>query len=64
MGLSDSHVSAAIAVSDIQRARKFYEGPLGLPVRTDSGDNVGYACGNGSILHIYVSPHAGRPRRR
>jgi catechol 2,3-dioxygenase-like lactoylglutathione lyase family enzyme len=59
MGLGDSHVSAAIAVSDIERARAFYEGPLGLPVRTDSGDNVGYACGDGSILHIYVSPHAG-----
>lgn len=59
MGLADSHVSAAVAVSDIAKARKFYEEKLKLPVLTDGGDNVGYACGAGTVLHIYESEHAG-----
>ena len=38
-------VGAGLAVSDMGRARDFYEGKLGLPVGTDSGDNVSYRCG-------------------
>jgi extradiol dioxygenase family protein len=40
MGLSRYKVGAGLAVSDIDRAREFYEGKLGLSVGIDSGDNV------------------------
>ena len=61
MGLSEYKVAAGIAVSDMDRAREFYEGKLGLSVGTDSGDNLAYRCGEGSVIHVYLSPeHAGK----
>jgi len=61
MSLSEYKVTAAVAVSDIERAREFYKGKLGLSVGIDSGDNVQYRCGEGSVIHVYLSPdHAGR----
>ena len=61
MGLSEYKVAAGLAVSDMNRAREFYEGKLGLVVGIDSGDNVQYRCGEGSVLHVYLSPeHAGK----
>jgi catechol 2,3-dioxygenase-like lactoylglutathione lyase family enzyme len=61
MGLGEYRVAAAIAVSDMDRARGFYEGRLGLLVGTDSGDNVAYRCGEGTVIHVYLSPdHAGK----
>ncbi len=45
MGLSSYRVVAGLAVSNMDRAREFYEGKLGLSVGTDSGDNVSYRCG-------------------
>ncbi len=61
MGLSEYKVAAGLAVSDMDRAREFYEGKLGLVVGIDSGDNVQYRCGEGSVLHVYLSPeHAGK----
>ena len=61
MGLSEYKVAAWLAVSDMDRAREFYEGKLGLLVSIDSGDNVQYRCGEGSVLHVYLSPaHAGK----
>lgn len=62
MGLRDSKVSATVAVSDLQRAKQFYEGKLGL---TPSGGSEGaqvvtYGCGEGSELIVYVSEHAGK----
>jgi catechol 2,3-dioxygenase-like lactoylglutathione lyase family enzyme/quinol monooxygenase YgiN len=60
MSLRRYKVAAAVAVADMTRARAFYEGVLGLAVGTDAGDNVAYACGEGSILHVFLSPdHAG-----
>jgi catechol 2,3-dioxygenase-like lactoylglutathione lyase family enzyme len=57
MGLSDSRVSAAIAVADMERARSFYEGTLGLSGGTDQGDGGHtYPCGGGTEIHIYPSP--------
>ena len=35
MGLSDARVGPAIAVSDMKRAKDFYEGKLGLSGRGD-----------------------------
>ena len=61
MGLSRYKVAAGLAVSDMDRAREFYEGKLGLSVGIDSGDNVQYACAEGTVLHVYLSPeHAGK----
>lgn len=62
MSLSDSKVTATIAVSDLARARQFYEGKLGLsPVSEDSeAQAVTYGCGGGSELFVYVSEHAGK----
>ena len=61
MGLSRYRVAAAVAVSDMDRAREFYEGKLGLSVGIDSGDNVQYRCAEGSVIHVYLSvEHAGK----
>jgi catechol 2,3-dioxygenase-like lactoylglutathione lyase family enzyme len=61
MSLNEYKVVAGLAVSDMDRAREFYEGKLGLSVGIDSGDNVAYRCAEGSVLHVYLSPeHAGK----
>jgi catechol 2,3-dioxygenase-like lactoylglutathione lyase family enzyme len=56
MGLSRYKVAAAVAVSNMDRARGFYEGKLGLSVGIDSGDNLQYRCAEGSVIHVYLSP--------
>ena len=61
MSLSEYKVVAGLAVSEMDRAREFYESKLGLSVGIDSGDNVAYRCAEGSVLHVYLSPeHAGK----
>jgi catechol 2,3-dioxygenase-like lactoylglutathione lyase family enzyme len=60
--LSECKVAAAVAVSDMRRAREFYEGVLGLVVGTDSGDNVAYHCADDSVVHVFFSPDAGTAR--
>lgn len=63
MSLSQYKVVAGLAVADMDIARAFYEGTLGLSVGDDAGagDNVAYQCGEGSVVHVYFSPlHAGR----
>ncbi len=61
MSLSEYRVAAGLAVSDMDRAREFYEGKLGLSVGIDSGDNLQYRCAEGTAIHVYLSPdHAGK----
>jgi catechol 2,3-dioxygenase-like lactoylglutathione lyase family enzyme len=60
--LSDCPVSASVAVSDIARARRFYEDMLGLVVEIDSGDNIRYRCADGTTIHVFLSPYAGTAR--
>jgi catechol 2,3-dioxygenase-like lactoylglutathione lyase family enzyme len=61
MSLSRYKVAVGLAVSDMDRAREFYEGKLGLSVSIDSDDNVQYRCAEGSVMHVYLSPeHAGK----
>ena len=63
MSLNEYKVVAGLAVSDMDRAREFYEGKLGLSVGIDSSDNVAYRCAEESVLHVYLSPeHAGKSR--
>jgi catechol 2,3-dioxygenase-like lactoylglutathione lyase family enzyme len=60
--LSDSKVTATVAVSDLRRAKEFYEGKLGLSA-TDGDEDaqvVVYGCGEGSELIVYASEHAGK----
>ena len=60
MGLGAYKVVAGLAVSDMDGAVGFYEGKLGLTEWTGSEDNRAYECGEGTILHVYLSPdHAG-----
>jgi catechol 2,3-dioxygenase-like lactoylglutathione lyase family enzyme len=57
MTLSSYVVSAVIAVSDMETAKEFYEGKLGLAGGRDAGDGGRtYECAGGSELHIYPSP--------
>lgn len=62
MSLRTARVSAQIAVADEARAREFYEGKLGLvPSDEELEGSWTYRCGEGTSLHLYVSPdHAGR----
>ena len=57
--LKNYRCGASAAVTDLPRARRFYEGVLGLVPGTDTGDNVGYPCRDGTQINVYVSPHAG-----
>jgi catechol 2,3-dioxygenase-like lactoylglutathione lyase family enzyme len=57
MGLSDSRVLPVIAVSDIGKAKEFYEGVMGLSGGVERPDGgIRYPCGKGSELHVYPSP--------
>jgi catechol 2,3-dioxygenase-like lactoylglutathione lyase family enzyme len=62
VGLKDSPVEAVIAVSDMERAKQFYEGTLGLSDGVDQDDGGRtYTCGSGTRIHVYPSPeNAGR----
>lgn len=66
MPLSDFHLRASIAVSDIHRAADFYEGKLGLrklqsgpSAYVADGSRV-YASAGGPALNVYQSIHAGK----
>jgi catechol 2,3-dioxygenase-like lactoylglutathione lyase family enzyme len=57
MGLSGYKVNASVAVSDMATAEAFYERKLGLhAVEAQDDDSRRYACGEGTSLHVYVSP--------
>lgn len=57
MSLSDSPVEPTIAVSDMDRAKEFYEGKLGLSGGEDEADGGHtYPCGGGTRVHVYPSP--------
>ena len=62
MALSDSRVEPAIAVSDLDAARGFYEDRLGLaPGDEEPGQSVRYPCADATRLFVYLSPeNAGR----
>jgi catechol 2,3-dioxygenase-like lactoylglutathione lyase family enzyme len=49
---------ATIAVSNIDRAKAFYGGAMGLPVIEDSSDGVVYGAGDAQLF-VYPSTFAG-----
>lgn len=56
--LSDYAPVPTLAVTDLQRAREFYEGVLGYTAEGDVPEGVMYKSGNGSFL-VYPSSYAG-----
>jgi predicted enzyme related to lactoylglutathione lyase len=56
--LSTSPIRAYIPASDIARARKFYEGIVGLVPKIEYSGGVIYDCG-GSEVFLYPTPNAG-----
>ena len=57
--LQDLPVAAAIATSNLQRARQFYEGVLGLKSPRETPDGVQYECGGSTGFLLYQSGFAG-----
>jgi catechol 2,3-dioxygenase-like lactoylglutathione lyase family enzyme len=57
--LTNSPIVPYIPVADMARARKFYEGKLGLKPREEYAGGVIYECGNGSWVFMYLSAGAG-----
>lgn len=57
--LGDSNAVATIAVRDLQKAKQFYEGKLGLaPAPSEEQSVQNYKSGKSSLL-VYVSDFAG-----
>lgn len=56
--LGDHPVAATIAVSDLERARKFYEETLGLQVKMEDPGGIMYGSGDAVVL-VYPSQFAG-----
>jgi catechol-2,3-dioxygenase len=55
MGLQNSRVEAAIAVSDLGKAKHFYEDQLGLTPSEEDETGVRYPCGEGTGIFVYLS---------
>lgn len=59
MTLESATAHATIAVTDLEGARKFYEGTLGLKPMEERSDGVRYEAGKGTWFLIYPSQFAG-----
>jgi catechol 2,3-dioxygenase-like lactoylglutathione lyase family enzyme len=57
--LQTARIVAYIPVSDLDRARKFYEQTLGLKPKETDVAGVLYECGEGSRFFMYPSAGAG-----
>ena len=57
--LTNAAIVPYIPVSNVARARKFYEGTLGLTPKEEYAGGVIYQCGNSSWVFMYPSPGAG-----
>ena len=60
--LQDHPIVPYIPVSDMDRARKFWEEKVGLVAAEVSPEGVVYRCGGGSWVFMYVSSGAGTNR--
>jgi catechol 2,3-dioxygenase-like lactoylglutathione lyase family enzyme len=56
VGLRDYRVQAVLAVSDLDRAKRFYEDRLGLAPGEAEQEAVRYPCADGTEIGIYLSP--------
>ncbi len=57
--LKNAPIVPYIPVADVGRARKFYEGILGLKPNEEYAGGVIYECGKGSWVFMYPSAGAG-----
>jgi predicted enzyme related to lactoylglutathione lyase len=57
--LKDSPLYAYFPALDMARARKFYEGTLGLVPQQDVNGGVVYAFAGGTAAFLYPTPNAG-----
>ena len=57
--ISDGQTAASLAVTDIDRARKFYGETLGFPVRQESPGGTVFQSGQGTAFFVYHSQFAG-----
>jgi catechol 2,3-dioxygenase-like lactoylglutathione lyase family enzyme len=57
--LQDAPIRAYVPISDLSRARNFYEQILGLKPKEEYAGGVIYACGNGSEFFMYPTKNAG-----
>jgi catechol 2,3-dioxygenase-like lactoylglutathione lyase family enzyme len=57
--LSDGQVAATLAVSDIDRAKKFYVETLGFSAVQESPGGIMFQLGKGTALFVYPSGFAG-----
>ena len=57
--LKDAPIVPYIPVSEMARARKFYEEKVGLKPREEYAGGVIYECGKGSWVFMYPSAGAG-----
>jgi len=56
--LRDAPIRAYIPASDVERARKFYEGTVGLTPKAVYAGGVSYVCG-GAEVFLYPTKNAG-----
>jgi catechol 2,3-dioxygenase-like lactoylglutathione lyase family enzyme len=54
--LSNARVAPTLAVTDIERARRFYEGKLGLEIEAKVAETIRYSCGDGTGLALFERP--------
>jgi catechol 2,3-dioxygenase-like lactoylglutathione lyase family enzyme len=56
--LTNSPVTPTLVVTDLKRARDFYEGKLGLRVDSSMVDEMGilFNAGEGTNLYLYIRP--------
>jgi predicted enzyme related to lactoylglutathione lyase len=57
--LKNAAIVPYIPVSDVARARKFYEQKVGLKAKEEYAGGVIYECGKGSWVFMYPSAGAG-----
>jgi catechol 2,3-dioxygenase-like lactoylglutathione lyase family enzyme len=59
--LSDCRLEALLAVSDLDRAKRFYEDQMGLAPGEREDEGVRYPCAGGTGIFVYLSAeNAGR----
>src|SRR4030081_1594531 len=57
--LKNAPIIPYIPVSNVARARRFYEEKVGLKPKEEYAGGVIYECGKGSFVFMYPSPGAG-----
>lgn len=60
--LQNTPMYSYIPAQDVSRARRFYEGKLGLKPKTEAAGGVVYEFAGGTACFLYPTPHAGTSR--